>query len=264
MAEPMPRNRFFPPNALTVVIIASGLAACSASSDSTPGDAITQAPTTTASGLYGAAHQGQYNLGPVDFAETQWHNACAPEGGYRAELRTATGLGGEYLAGVGGDYVDGGAVCDACILITTAGGKSIVARVVTYGATNDPNDIDVSPSVYQALNAGEYPRTMSWQLAKCSDTGALSYEFQTGANEWWTSFWVRNERVPLANVEVKSANHANFAPLRREMDGTLNDDSGFGAGAFTLRLTAADGQTLTETFPSFSPGQLIGSSQQFQ
>jgi hypothetical protein len=28
--------------------------------------------------LYGEVHAGQYHLGPVDFAETEWHNACAP------------------------------------------------------------------------------------------------------------------------------------------------------------------------------------------
>ena len=63
---------------------------------------------------------------------------------------------------------------------------------------------------------------------------------------WWTSLWVRNQRVPLASVEVQSANHSDFFMLRRETDGTLNDDGGFGEGEFTLRLTAVDGQVITE------------------
>ncbi len=55
---------------------------------------------------------------------------------------------------------------------------------------------------------------------------------------------------------MKSANHANFFTLRRETDGTLNDDvGGFGAGPFTLRITGMDGQVLTETIPSFLPGR---------
>ena len=207
---------------------------------------------------------GQYHLGPVDFAETQWHNACAPGGGYRPSLRLPTGLGGELLAGVDYAHVSGGAVCDSCIRITTPTGRSVVARVVTYGASNGPNDLDVSPSVYQALNTGEYPRAMTWQFTTCPDTGPLFYEFQTASSIWWTSFWVRNQRVPVTKVEVKSANHAAFFTLRREMDGTLNDDGGFGAGPFTLRLTGMDGQVLTETIPSFSAGQLITSTQQFQ
>ncbi len=221
-------------------------------------------PTVTADQRYGEEVSGQYHLGPVDFAESDWHNACAPEGGYRASLREATGLGGEFLAGVSSQRADRGGVCDACIEITTETGRTIVARVVTYGATNEEGDIDVSPSVYDELNTGEYPRSMSWRFAACPDVGPLVYEFQTGANVWWTSLWVRNPRVPLVSVEVKSANHANFVELSRGTDGTLTDASGFGEGEFTLRLTAMDGQVLTETFRGFEPGELIVSSQQFE
>jgi len=223
----------------------------------------TGTPSTTATTLYGTAFSGQYHLGPVDFAETEWHNACAPEGGYVSSLRESTGLSGEFLAGVQTGKIAGGANCDACIFITTATGKSILARVVTYGDTG-ANDLDVSPSVYAALNTGEYPRTTTWQWAKCPDTGKLSYEFQTGANVWWTSLWVRNPRVPITKVEVKSKNHANYITLARASDGTVTDASGFGDGAFTLRVTASDGQTITDSFSSFTPGKILASTQQFQ
>jgi expansin (peptidoglycan-binding protein) len=89
---------------------------------------------------------------------------------------------------------------------------------------------------------------MTWQLARCPDTGAVMYEFQTGSSEYWTSLWVRDARVPLTSVEVKSPSHASFAPLTRGSDGTLTDNAGFGKGPFTLRLTGIDGQTYTDTF----------------
>jgi expansin (peptidoglycan-binding protein) len=214
--------------------------------------------------VYGDVHMGQYNLGPVDFAESEWHNACAPAGGYRSPLRSVTGLGNEYLAGVSNDFMAAGAVCDACIQVDTAAGKSLVARVVTYGVSNAPGDLDLSPNAFAALSTGEYPRTMTWKFAKCPEMGPINYEFQTEANIYWTSFWVRNPRVPVTKVEVKSANHASFVALRRELDGTLNDDGGFGAGSFTLRITGMDGQVVTDTLPGFSAGQLVVSTQQFQ
>ena len=236
------------------------VAGCSSSASK---GAAANGPPTTDAPVFDQVVSGQYHLGPVDFAESAFHNACAPQGGYRAELQNSTGLGGEYLAGLANEHADAGGTCDACILIKTATGRSIVARVVTYGDEADPGDIDVSPSVFQTLNTGEYPRSMTWQFSKCPDTGTLQYEFQTGANVYWTSFWVRNQRVPLATAEVQSANHSSFFALRRETDGTLNDDGGFGEGSFTLRLTGIDGQVITDTFPSFSPGQLITSTQQF-
>jgi expansin (peptidoglycan-binding protein) len=76
--------------------------------------------------------------------------------------------------------------------------------------------------------------------------------------------WVRNPRVPLAKAEVKSASDKDFVELARASDGTLTDASGFGDGAFTLRLTAIDGQVITEELPGFKPGSLVKSAKQFE
>jgi expansin (peptidoglycan-binding protein) len=180
-------------------------------------------------------------------------------------VKNATGLGGEFVAGVANEYAEKGGVCDACIYIKTNAGKQIVARVITYGVEKASGDIDVSPSVFDALHQNEYPRSMTWQFAKCPDTGKLVYQFQTEASAWWSSLWVRNPRVPIAKVEVKSSKHSSYYELRRETDGTLNDDKGFGEGAFTLRVTAMDGQVIEDTFDSFPEGgKNVESKQQFK
>lgn len=213
---------------------------------------------------YGETYSGgEFHLGPVDWEETEWHNACAPGGGYVSSVRQAEG---ELLAGLWNGIPNVAGYCDACIYVTTEHGKSALLRVVTYGDTSS-NSIDVSPAAYEILNSGEYPRNMSWQFAKCPDTGKLMYEFQTGANEWWTSLWVRNARVPLSKVEVQSVNHGSFVELQRGGDGTLTDGSGFGAGQFTLRLTGVDGQVVEDTFdwPSAGiAGQMLTGAGNFQ
>ncbi len=257
----MSGNRWIVGAQAVVFVLSVG---CSSGQGTDEGAGGSRGAPTTASDTFGAAHTGQYHLGPVDFAETEWHNACAPGAGYRRELRGSTGLSGEYLAGVANEFAQGGGVCDACILIETATGRSIVARVVTYGVEQAAGDIDVSPSVYQSLNTEEFPRSMSWKFARCPGPEPLSYEFQTEANVYWTSLWVRNPRVPLSKVEVKSANHKDFVELSRGTDGTLTDAQGFGEGAFTLRLTASDGQVLTEELPGFEPGALVRSAKQFE
>ncbi|HUQ02333.1 MAG TPA: hypothetical protein VM261_07530 [Kofleriaceae bacterium] len=187
---------------------------------------------------------GQFHLGPVDWEESQWHNACAPSGGYDGTIRAAEGT---YLAGLWGGIPDVASYCDACIYVTTAMGKSALLRVVTYGDTS-MNSIDVSPDAFAVLDSGEFPREMTWQFAKCNDTGPVHYEFQTGSNPYWTSLWVRNARVPLTRVEVTSVNHGSPVALARAGDGTVTDASGFGEGEFTMRLTGVDGQVITDTF----------------
>jgi expansin (peptidoglycan-binding protein) len=89
---------------------------------------------------------------------------------------------------------------------------------------------------------------MSWQLVKCPETGKVMYQFQTGSSQWWTSLWVRNARVPLAKVEVKSPNHSSYVELDRGGDGTLTDADGFGEGPFSIRLTGVDGQEVVDEF----------------
>jgi expansin (peptidoglycan-binding protein) len=200
---------------------------------------------------YGDAFQGgQYHLGPVDYAETQFHNACAPGTQYDPRVQDVEGV---MLAGLWDGIPDVAATCDACIWVTTLKGKSAMLRVVTYGQTST-NSIDTSPEAYQSLNVGEDPRDMTWQFAKCPDTGPMMYEFQTGSNEWWTSLWVRNARVPLTKVEVKSVNHDSYTELERGGDGTLTDGGGFGAGKFSIRSTGVDGQEVVESFDWPSDG----------
>lgn len=200
---------------------------------------------STSDETFGQIYEGgEFHLGPVDYEETDWHNACAPLTKYAPAVRAAQG---ELLAGLWNGIPDVADYCDACIEVTTAMGKTAVLRVVTYGDTSN-NSIDVSPAAYEILNSGEYPRHMSWQLAKCPETGAVFYEFQTGSSQWWTSLWVRNARLPLEKVEVQSANHASFVELERGSDGTLTDGAGFGAGEFTIRLTAIDGSQITDSF----------------
>ncbi len=227
--------------------------------DSGGGPALGPAPD--ASSAFGTSYSGQYNLGPVDWQESQWHNACAP---YPASVQAEEGT---LLAGLNTQHVDGGRLCDACVLIQAADGKSVIARVVTYGSTG-PNDIDVSADVCTALvgaaDCNVYPRNMTWQFAKCPESGPIEYQFQTMASVWWTSFWVRNERMPLAKVEVKSQNHPSWTALSWGTDGTLTDSGGFGTGSFSVRLTSTDGQQVTDSFPAFSAGDLLTSSGQFQ
>jgi hypothetical protein len=195
--------------------------------------------------LYGQPYKdGQFNLGPVDYTESQFHNACAPTTKYDPRVQAVEG---SLLAGLWSGLPNVGGDCDTCIWVVTAKGKSAMLRVVTYGSTSQ-DSIDLSPSANALLDSGEYPRPMTWQFAKCPATGPMSYEFQTGSNEYWTSLWVRNARVPLAKVEVQSANHASWTELVRGTDGTLTDAAGFGNGGFSIRSTGVDGTTVVETF----------------
>jgi hypothetical protein len=231
--------------ALVLVVVAACGGGGTDPGDDVPGDDVPGDDDPGPLVRYGDPHEGgQFHLGPVDYAESEWHNACAPGTGYAEEIQE---LEGELLAGLWGGIPDVASYCDACIWVETAMGKTAKLRVVTYGDTS-PNSIDVSPEAFAILDSGEFPREMTWWFAKCDDTGTLRYEFQTGSNPFWTSLWVRNGRVPITSVEVQSASNASFEELDRGSDGTLTDGGGFGEGPFTLKLTGIDGQEVTQDF----------------
>ena len=139
-------------------------------------------------------------------------------------------------------------------------GKSAILRVVTYGDVTAPGNVDLSPEAFAALTVGEFPRTMSWQLVSCPGTTPIYFQFQTGANVDWTSLWVRNPRIAIKSLEVKSAKHATLTALDLGTDGTFTDGGGFGSGAFTLHVTGIDGSTFDQTFAGFNPGDLLEGS----
>jgi expansin len=230
-----------------------GLAACGSSSSADGGpqaDAVPGPP-------FGQTHTGEYHLGPVDFAETQYHNACAP---YPAAVQAATGT---LLAGVSDGVAQLGSLCDACIRVETGEGRSAVLRVVTYGQSNAVGDLDVSPEAYALLNGGEFPRSMEWQLVRCPDAGSIQLQYKDGSNPWWSSLWVRNPALAIARVEVRRADTGAYRTLELGGDGTFTDASGFGDGAFTLRVTAVDGSVVEIPQTGFAAGSVVDTGVNF-
>ncbi len=130
--------------------------------------------------------------------------------------------------------------------------------------------MDLSPEAYADLHQDDpqgtpqNPRPMIWHLAPCGSGEAIRLQYQTQANAFWSSLWVRNSNVPLATVAVKSAKHPSATPLRRGTDGTYTDDHGFGDGPFTLTLTSVDGRSVTQSFAGFTAGSLVETTMQFQ
>jgi expansin (peptidoglycan-binding protein) len=209
---------------------------------------------------FGAVHHGSYHLGPVEWNAI----SCGP---YPSSVRK---LEGEYLAGVDLSLNGDGSLCDASALVTTRLGKTIMVRIVTTGYSKAPGDMDLSPAAFKAIHqvdpqgTSTHPRPMTWRLVKGPPNGPIVLQYQTGSSQWWTSLWVRNPRLPVAKIEVRKSGSRAFKALTRGNDGTLTDSKGFGTGAFTLRVTASDGQVVSQRFTSFTPGSVVTTDMQFR
>jgi len=218
---------------------------------------------------FGEPHTGNFWLGPVDYAETEWHNACAPSVKYPAGIQQ---LYGNYIMGLANEVVLGnltagsGQLCDVCAELT-ANGQTLVAHVVTYGQETGPNDIDVSPEIDSAL-AGATGRTVTWRFITCPTTAPIYYTFdgRDWSNIWFFRVWIRNARVPVAKVEYR-VGAAAWATADWQTDGAWQASSVDFSGGFSLRVTSIDNQTLEDAIPglnTFDPNVGIVSHGNFQ
>lgn len=200
----------------------------------------------------GAPVSGNYQASPVAW-EGSPPNACGP---YPPAVEMVEG---PMLAALGNEYAADGSSCDACIEVVDAeDGKSVIARVITYGAMTAPGNVDLSQPAYDAIAGLSTSHEMTWRLVSCPSSGPLYFQFQGGGETGATSVWVRNPRIAIDEVEVKSANHASYLALDRGPDGAFTDAAGFGDGAFTLRVIGVDGSSLEQSFAGFTPGTLVG------
>ncbi len=218
---------------------------------------------------WGSAHTGNFWTGPVDYVESQWHNACAPSVKYPNGIRS---LYGNYIMGLANEATleqltaSSGQLCDVCAELK-ANGKSLIAHVVTYGQETGPNDIDVSPEIDAALNASS-GRTLTWQFTSCPTSAPIQYTFdgRQWTNTWFFRVWVRNSRVPVAKVEYRIGSAA-WATADWQSDGAWQASSQDFSAGFALRVTSIDAQAIEDTLPglnTFDPDVGTASHTNFQ
>jgi hypothetical protein len=230
----------------------------------------TSGTATQGGGQYfGDAHSGNFWLGPVDYAETEWHNACAPSNKYPTGVRT---LYGNYIVGLANEVVlqglkaSGGDLCDACIELS-ANGKTLVARAVTYGQETGPNDVDVSPEIDQALG-GDSGRSVTWRFTSSATTAPVQYTFdgRQWTNTWFFRVWVRNAKIPFTKLEYKLGS-GSWSAAEHQADGAFQASGQDFSQGFSVRVTGIDGQTLEDDLPglgTFDPDAGVSSHGNFE
>ena len=241
---------------------ASGGAPATGGTKATGGVSATGGTTsaTTSQGgtsviLYGSPYVN-VNMwyGPVDFAESQYHNACGLEDGtiYPTVIQD---LYGNYLIGLdGGNIPNVASHCDDCAQLT-ANGKTIVAHIITYGTENGVDAIDLSPEAQSALGLSSSDWTGTWQFCSCLTNGTpIYYEFDSRQwnpqNFWYMRIWTRNQHLPVTLLETKIGSAA-WAAASQADDGAWETVSGVDfSGGFQVRVTAVDNQQMVDTIPA--------------
>jgi expansin (peptidoglycan-binding protein) len=156
----------------------------------------------------------------------------------------------------------GGAVCGECAEVEGPKGK-VTVRIVDQCPGCKKGDLDLSPQAFDKIgehSAGRIPIT--WSVVPCAVTGNVSYRYKEGSSQYWTAIQVRNHRLPIAKLELQK--DGAWLAIPREPYNYFIASGGAGPGAVTVRITAPDGQTLTDTLPAVTSAAVVPGASQFR
>ena len=162
------------------------------------------------------------------------------------------------------DDFAGSAACGACVSVAGPKGKVIV-RVVDRCADCEADHIDLSAQAFAKIgdpNLGHV--AITYQAVVCDVTGPMSYRVKEGSSEYWTAIQIRNHRLPIAKVEVMK--DGAFTDMPRETYNYFVDAKGVGKqpAGIQLRITAFDGQVVTDEIPGPQAAQVFTGAAQFK
>ncbi len=155
-----------------------------------------------------------------------------------------------------------GQSCGMCAEASGPKGK-IVVRIVDLCPECAAGDLDFSEQAFVRIaekSAGRVPIT--WVPVACSVLGPIAIRFKEGSSQWWLAVQVRNSRLPIRKIEMQTP--TGFIGLeQQDYNYAINADNP-GPGPYTFRITAVDGQQVTEPGVIFQEGGMVEGTQQFQ
>jgi expansin (peptidoglycan-binding protein) len=243
-----------PLSVLAVLVTLVPLGACGSDSVSgTPGSTSGSSGSSGSSG--GTTFSSQQQQGIATYYDYSGSSGVACGYGVTSDTDIAAMDAPEYA---------GSAACGACFEVAGPKGK-VTVRIVDLCPECEKGHLDLSAQAFAKIAdpvAGRVSVTLS--AVACNVTGAMSYEFKDGSSQYWTAIQVRNHRLPVTKVEYKK--NGTFTDMPRADYNYFIDESGVGVqpNGITLRITAADGQTVEDSIPDVQAGKVVPGKAQFK
>jgi len=155
----------------------------------------------------------------------------------------------------------GSAVCGECVSVAGPKG-TVTVRIVDECPDCQMGQLDLSQQAFAQIadvSAGRV--AITWTPVACNVTGNISYWLKDGSSQWWTAIQVRNSRLPVAKLEWLQGSF--WTAVDRADYNYFVAGSGVGPGSYRVRITAVDGQTITDTLPPVQASTAVPSSAQF-
>jgi expansin (peptidoglycan-binding protein) len=155
------------------------------------------------------------------------------------------------------------AACGQCLEITGPGGTAVVQVVDRCNSCADDLLVINKPAFDKIAGTASHGREkIKWKQVPCAVQGTLELVIKKTSSAYWTAIQVRNHRLPVKSVSLKKGDA--WIDMTRSNDNYFVAEKGVGAGAFTLRITANDGQSIEQTIDKWKDGQTYPGAAQFK
>lgn len=155
------------------------------------------------------------------------------------------------------------AVCGACAEVQGPMG-TVTVRIVDRCPECAAGHLDLSREAFARIARMELGRvTTRWRFTSCPVSGPIALKWKDGTNQWWAAIQARNHRVPVDRIEARPSAGGAFRALERQ-DYNYFIGTNLGPGPFDVRVTASDGQQLTETNVRLGDNLVVPGTQQFR
>lgn len=144
--------------------------------------------------------------------------------------------------------------CGQCLEVTGPGGTAVIQVVDRCNTCADDLLVINKPAFDKIAGTASSGREkISWKQVPCDVSGNLELRIKKSSSAYWTAIQIRNHRLPIRAVSFKQGD--KWVAMTRSNDNYFVAEKGVGAGGFTLRIEANDGQFVEETLDKWKDGE---------
>lgn len=132
-----------------------------------------------------------------------------------------------------------------------------VARVVDQCDTCGFGQLSVDVSLAEKL--GDANPTVKWRPVPCPKAmvdGTVQYRFKEGSSEWWMAVQIRNTKVPIESLQIKTAN-GDWIQMERQSYNYFVNSKQLGKGPFDFEMKDIKGNVVNDYGVQMNVGQVV-------
>lgn len=156
------------------------------------------------------------------------------------------------------------ATCGACMHVVGPDAEVTVEVIENCAGACVDGEIELSRTAFEAIaDLDEGRAEVRWKLVPCERSGPIQFAYEADSDEWWAGIQVRNTTRLVASLAIRLP-EGNWVELERDPWNHFPVSADLGNGPFDFRITAIDGQVLTQEGIDYVPGGVVSGQGQFE